>query len=289
MTESGHRFLRPIEAGRTRRNHRQLQAQRFLAIVANVALVSGLLAGGFWIYRQTQEDVRFAVRSIEIDGVRHSPRTDVDRIAEKYRGANLFRLEIESVRSEFAKLPWIQRVAVEKRLPDTLVVRLFERVPAALVNRGGTFHYVDATGVVFAELSPKVGNAELPIIASGNPQEIAACVELLASISRNDQPLYSRVSEIESLDDGGFRIYDRALRSFVILGESGDTTKWRMLHALAAAEGLGPGELEYADLRFRERMVLKPRDPSRLQPPVAAAPGVLVPAASVAAISASRD
>jgi hypothetical protein len=286
VAETSHRFLRPTDLGRTRRNHRRLQAWRVLAVFANIVLASLLALGGFWLYRQTQEDVRFAVKRIEITGVAHCPRAEVERVAKVYRGANLFRLDIEQVRVAFAGLPWVQRVAIEKRLPDTLTVRVFERKPVALFARGGAFHYVDGEGVVFAELSPAVGNPELPLIAGGDSGQIGGCVGFLAALMRTDAALYGRLSEIAPVDGGGFRVYDRSLRTYVILDVSAGQQKWRMLHGLVAAEGIAPGALEYADLRFHERIVLKPRVTGALQP--ASLNAAIVPALS-AAIASSRD
>ena len=286
VIETSHRFLRPTDLGRTRRNRRRLQAARVLAVFANVVLLAVLALGGFWLYRKTQEDRRFAVRRIEVTGVANGSRADVERVAGTYRGANLFRLDIERVRADFAALPWVKRVAIEKKLPDVLMVRVFERVPSALLARGGSLRYVDGDGVVFAELSPAVGNAELPLIAGGSPDGIAACVEFLTALTRTDAALYSRVSEIAPVEGGGFRIYDRSLETWVIVGESSAREKWRMLHALVKAEGLEPAALEYADLRFRERIVLKPRLQESPQPATLSA--TVMPALS-AAVASSRD
>jgi hypothetical protein len=59
-----------------------------------------------------------------------------------------------------------------------------------------------------------------------------------------------------------------------------------MLHALVSAEGLEPAALEYADLRFRERIVLKPRLQETLHP--ASLSAAMVPALG-SAIASSRD
>ncbi len=285
--ETGHRFLRPNDLGRTRRNHRQLQAQRLLMVAANALLVALLAVGSFWLYHRTQQDSRFAIRSVEISGAPHTPAATISRVAAAYRGRNLFRLDIAAVQQDFLTLPWVERIRVEKKLPDTLVIHVIERTPSALVVIEGTPRYVDAKGRIFADLSPATGNAELPLITETRTEAVARCVEFLEAIRTSDPLLYSRVSEIQSLEAGGFRLFDRALAAYVFIDDLDSFEKWRTLYRVAAVEGFSAGAIEYADLRFNDRIVVKPRAP-RIKPPVIA-PKVSSPIAVAPVVSSTED
>lgn len=257
--ETGHRFLRPNDLGRTRRNHRQLQAQRLLMVAANALLVGLLAVGSFWLYHRTQQDSRFAIRSVEISGAPHTPAATMSRVAAAYRGRNLFRLDIAAVQQDFLTLPWVERIRIEKKLPDTLVIHVIEKVPAALVVIDSTPQYVDSKGRVFADLSPATGNAELPLVSDTRSESVWRCVEFLEAIRTSAPLLYSRISEITSLEAGGFRLFDRALASYVFIDDLNSFEKWRSLYRVAAVEGFSAGDIEYADLRFDDRIVVKPR------------------------------
>jgi len=117
-----------------------------------------------WLYLRAQSDVRFALKSIDVAGAVHTPRAAIDQITKEYSGTNLFRLDISRLQRGLAKLPWVSRVEIEKKLPDTLRIRVVERLPIALVRSGERLQYVDEHGVAFAALSPSVGDPELPII-----------------------------------------------------------------------------------------------------------------------------
>lgn len=281
--ETGHRFLRPNDLGRTRRNHRQLQAQRLLMVGANALLVGLLAVGSFWLFHRTQQDSRFAIKSVEISGAPHTPAAIMSRVAATYRGRNLFRLDIATVQQDFLTLPWVETIRIEKRLPDTLVIHVVEKVPAALVVTGGTLRYVDAKGRIFADLSPATGNAELPLISDTRSESVMRCVEFLEAIRASDPLLYTRISEIASLEAGGFRLFDRSLASYVFIDDLNSFEKWRSLYRVAAVEGFSAGEIEYADLRFDDRIVVKPRA-VRIQAPVntpiVSSPGVEAPVVS---------
>ncbi|HEY0592869.1 MAG TPA: FtsQ-type POTRA domain-containing protein [Thermoanaerobaculia bacterium] len=259
---SSDRFFRPAELGTTPRNLRRLQARRLLVGLANLLLVVTLLLGGAWLWRKTQEDTRFAITTVEITGIVHAPRTAIEAIADGYEGANLFRLDLEGVRARLRRQPWIESVAVEKKLPDTLQIAITERKPAALVAAKDGLRYVDRSGVVFARLSPEVGDPDLPLIGETAPADIRAAVAFLETLRRERPDLYARVSQISASRSGGFAVWDRDLDSTVYVGPEG-ATKWTAVYQIAAAEGWGPGDLEYADVRFRERIVIKPKEAAR--------------------------
>ena len=254
---SSDRFLRPVEIGPTPRNLRRLQARKLLLISTNVLMVSLIVLGAFWAWRKTRDDARFGIRQIEVAGLHHAPRTEIEAVASRWKGANLFRLDHETVRAELRSHPWVESVSVEKKLPATLHIEIAERTPAALVVTDGAIRYVDRHGIVFAALSPRIGDPDLPLVSGADQSGIASAVEFLESVEREHPELYSRVSEIEAIPGEGFAVWDRELRTLVRLGPEG-ASRWLALHALVRADGWPAGSLEYADLRFRGRVVIKP-------------------------------
>ena len=60
--ESTQRFLRPLDAGRVRRNQRRIQAQRILTAASKIVLAIGVIVVAALIWQHTQSDSRFAVK-----------------------------------------------------------------------------------------------------------------------------------------------------------------------------------------------------------------------------------
>ncbi|MEO8217211.1 MAG: FtsQ-type POTRA domain-containing protein [Acidobacteriota bacterium] len=256
---SATRFLRPIDVERTRRNRRQVQVQKILIIAANLLLAATLFIAALWLYQKTTQDRRFAITHVEILGSDHVSPSDLALLAGRYRGRNLFKMEIAGIRSDFAALPWVEHIAIGKKLPGTLTIRIFERKPAALLMERGVLRYVDRDGVVIAPLSAAVGNPELPLVAVESRQELPALMHFLTELRDGDPLLFARVSEIRPVDGGGVRIFERELRTFVILQTASDLEKWKTLYPLVSGDGYAPSSIEYADLRFQDRIVIKPR------------------------------
>jgi cell division protein FtsQ len=251
------RFLRPHDVNRLRRNQRRIQVQRILVVARNILVVAALIIGAMWAYQQTQSDARFAVKRIEVQGVKHTPAAALDLITRQYTGLNLFKIDIARVQRDLGGLAWVSRIDIEKQLPDTLRIHITERQPVALVSLDGRLLYIDANAVAFAELSPQVGDDDLPIITGASGAELQRAVTFVRDLRRRDPQVYSRISEIRPIPPRGFALFDRDLGAFVYANGEDLSSKWRDLYALIAAEQRP--DIEYADLRFNDRIVLKPR------------------------------
>lgn len=257
------RFLRPADVARLRRNQRRIQVQRLLVVARNVGLVAVVIAGAIWAYRHTQSDARFAVRTIEVTGAVHTSRAALDLVTRRYVGLNLFQIDIARVQKDLGGLGWVRRIGIEKKLPDTLVIKITERTPVALLRSGERLLYVDEEGAGFAELSPATGNDDLPIITDAHGAELTRTVSLLRDLRARDRELYSRVSEVWPIPPRGFALYDRDLGAVVYANSDDIAKKWRELYAVLEAEN--DPKIEYADLRFADRVIVKPLETMHVQ------------------------
>ncbi|HKR63552.1 MAG TPA: FtsQ-type POTRA domain-containing protein, partial [Thermoanaerobaculia bacterium] len=225
-----------------------------LAIAIVVAIVA---------YRHTQSNARFAVRSIEVEGAVHTPRAAIDRVTQRYVGLNLFQIDIARVQRDLGGLGWVQRIDIEKELPDVLRIKITERTPVALVRNGERLLYTDQQGLGFAELSPAAGDDDLPIITGAEGAELARTVALLRELRNGDAELYARVSEVWPIPPRGFALYDRALGAVVYANAEDVAAKWRGLYSVLAAEN--HPKIEYADLRFANRLIVKTAENNHAQ------------------------
>lgn len=251
------RFLRPNDVARPR-NQRRIQVQRVLFILRNVFLVALLLAGGVWGYLRTQSDARFAVRTIDVVGAVHTPADALDIVTSRYVGLNLFKIDIARVQNDLGGLAWVSRIDIEKKLPDTLRIKIAERKPVALVRSGDRLLYADEQGVAFAELSPAVGDDDLPLIANASGAELVRTIKFLTELRTRDPHVYARISEVRPVPPRGFAVFDRQINALVYVNADDVSAKWRSLYSILDAEQRPP--IAYADLRFADRVVIKPSE-----------------------------
>lgn len=257
------RFLRPADVARLRRNQRRLNVQRLLVILRSIALLAAVLGGAIWIWQHTRSAPNFAVKHIQLDGVVHTPMAALTVATERYKGSNLFQIDIDRVQRDLGGLGWVNRIEIEKKVPDTLRIKITERVPVALSRSGDRLLYVDEKGVAFAELSPRVGNDDLPIITDAHGPELQRTIDLLRHLRAKDRELYSRISEVWPIAPRGFALYDRDLGAVVYANADDVSEKYRSLYAILQSES-NP-KIEYADLRFADRVIVKQVEPTHGQ------------------------
>jgi cell division protein FtsQ len=124
----------------------------------------------------------FVVRTIEISGREHVDRDQVYGIVMDARGQDMPLVDLAATRQKLLAIGWVGDARVSRRLPDTLVVDIVERKPAAILQRNQQLSLIDATGRVLAPVDPRTMPVQLPlVIGPGAETQIGALEALIAS------------------------------------------------------------------------------------------------------------
>lgn len=91
---------------------------------------------------------RWPVRYLRVDAAfNHVSAEQIRAAVAKQLGTGFFALDIGAVRASVSRLPWVDRVEVSKRWPDTLELRVVEREPFA---RWGENRLIGHDGALFS-------------------------------------------------------------------------------------------------------------------------------------------
>ncbi|MEJ6489354.1 FtsQ-type POTRA domain-containing protein [Leucobacter sp. USCH14] len=126
-----------------------------------------------------------AVREVEVSGVESVNAGDVKRALERFEGRPLALIDDAEVHRALEPFPVIQRYAVERVPPHTLVVRIEERVPVISVAGAEGVELYDAAGVLLgaADTAP----AGVPL-GSGALTDLSSAAFRSASRALRDMP-----------------------------------------------------------------------------------------------------
>jgi len=127
----------------------------------------------------------FKVSGYEIVGLNHMNRSRVDevvtgelrRAAEQAGSAKAPQalVDVAAIRQRLLAFGWVKDARVSRRLPDTLVIDIVERRPAALWQNRGELALIDAEGVVLDRV-PITKMPDLPLLigtgANGQAQQL---------------------------------------------------------------------------------------------------------------------
>lgn len=146
----------------------------------------------------------FTIKSVKVEGVKIIQASEIERLAAGAPGQNLLLFDQDSLSRRIALHPLVSKVSFVREFPSTLVIKVSERTPSALVLVGKGAVEVDSQGVFLRRLEswPQV---DYPVItgvtvsdASGPGQKIddpllAAALNLLGQAPAELLPLIGEV------------------------------------------------------------------------------------------------
>ena len=136
----------------------------FLALIAAVVLVAldvphrAMVSLGEAIGR-----AGFTVKRVDVVGIRHMDSTPVYQIALDQRSMAMPLVDVSDIREQLLKFGWVKDARVSRRLPDTLVVDIVERKPAALWQGPQQLALIDSDGTVIDRV-PVTQMPDLPLL-----------------------------------------------------------------------------------------------------------------------------
>lgn len=117
----------------------------------------------------------FEVKRVEVTGIKRMERLTVYAIALDQHSMAMPLVDLEKVRSQLMQYGWVEDARVSRRLPDTLVVDIVERIPKAIWQHNQKLSLVDAKGIILDKVRAGVPTPDLPLLigADANQQAIA--------------------------------------------------------------------------------------------------------------------
>jgi cell division protein FtsQ len=127
----------------------------------------------------------FVVRNVEIVGRQKADRDVVYDVAMEQQSRAMPLVDLEGTRAKLMQLGWIADARVSRRLPDTLVVDIVERKPAAIWQHRQRLALIDKDGVVIAPVD-YARMPDLPVVigpgANHQATELSALLEAAPSL-----------------------------------------------------------------------------------------------------------
>jgi len=189
-----------------------------------------------------------------VSGLTHMSADPVYAAATGGASSAMLATSPAEIRERLLAMPWVKEAGVARRLPSTLVIRIVERVPAALWQQHGHVSLMDATGHALpaSDLAPY---AKLPLVVGAGANLEYPSLMALLSTERAIAPMVDAATWV------GGRRWDLILKSRETLAlPEGYAEAEAALAAFARANAkeplIGRGFARF-DLRLPGRMVVR--------------------------------
>ncbi|GAA4773140.1 cell division protein FtsQ/DivIB [Novosphingobium ginsenosidimutans] len=146
-----------------------------------VASFAGVPAMAQMQLAQVASDAGFEVRRVEVRGVKNLNELKVYERALAERNRAMPLVDVDGLREELLQLSWVEDARVSRQLPDSLVVDIVERKPAAVLRKADKLVLIDATGHELEVVGPARAKGKLVVSGPGAGKQVVALQELMAA------------------------------------------------------------------------------------------------------------
>lgn len=222
--------------------------------------VSGLLIAGAGAIANTRQghsivaDISalagFTIEAVVVEGISELSENDVVTRLDLGPSKSLFSFDIERAREDLQKLAWVKDVVVAKTYPDRLSVRINERKPFAIWQKGNALSIIERDGIKIDRFDDRFSNLPLLVGKGANIHgaEIVFMVKKIA-VLENKVKAYVRV---------GARRWDLRLNNGLVvrLPDENVAIALEELARLDQVHNLFMRDIEIIDMRLSDRLVL---------------------------------
>ena len=207
----------------------------------------------------------FSVKRVEIKGLDRMQKLPVYSVALDQQSMAMPLVDIAGTRARLMRFGWIEDARVSRRWPDTLVVDVVERKPAAVWQHNQRLSLIDSSGVVLEEVKLDA-MPDLPLVIGPAANRQAETLTRLLAAAPQLKPMLEGATWV------GGRRWDLRFQSGEVLAlpEGQDRAAKALIHfgrMDQAAQLLGRGLARF-DMRVPGKMIVR----------ISNEPGTVVPA-----------
>ena len=259
---------------RFRRAHvKPARRKRTWRAMAGPAIRYGVASAivGLAIYRGAQVSATahlLQVNRIVVHGNERLSRGEVLAVLSGLRGESLLWTDLDSWRRRLLASPWVRDAALRRSLPSTVEVVVSERQPIGIARiNGGDMYLVDERGVIIDQYGPQYADFDLPIIdglsavnqdGSLTDERRAELAARLTAALKAKPQVARRVSQIDVTDLHNVSVILSGDAAVIQLGEDQFLPRLQAYLELAQARRERVADIDYVDLRFDDRIYVKP-------------------------------
>lgn len=211
------------------------------------------------------------VTRITVSGNTRMSRGEVISLLDDLRGRNMVLVNLEDWRRKLLASPWVADAAIRRVLPGTVEVLISERLPMGVGRLGDALYLIDERGGIIDEFGPNYSELDLPVIdgLAAAPREggplvdearAALATRLLTSLQARPD-LARRVSQIDVSDLRDAVVILKGDTALVRVGDDQFAERLQSYVDLAPALRQRVPDIDYVDLRFGERVYVRPQAP----------------------------
>ena len=266
-----------VKPARHRRTWRSLAGPAIIAACLLVAVSFAMFRGRALLGRVGM----LQVDRIVVHGNERLSKGEVMGMLDGLRGESLFWTDLDIWRRRLMASPWVRDAAIRRSRPSTVDVVISERTPFGVSRVGEAMYLVDERGILIDQYGPQYADLDLPLIdglatpsSDGSAADTARAElasRIIASI-RTKPELARKLSQIDVGDLHNASVILSGDPAVIYLGDDLFVQRLQQYVDLAPALRERVPAIDYVDLRFDDRIYVRPTGGTKLTEIAAAHP-----------------
>jgi cell division protein FtsQ len=193
---------------------------------------------------------------------------EVLALVDGLRGQNILAVDLDHWQEKLLASPWVDGATIRRVLPSTVEITVKERRPMGVGRIGTTMYLIDSRGVIIDEYGPAYADIDLPIIdgLAASPQDGGSIVDVaraefaarvIASLSTRPE-LQQMVSQLDVSNLRDAVVILDGDPAWLRLGDADFATRLQQYVDLAPSLRERVAAVDYVDLRFDQRLYVRP-------------------------------
>jgi len=188
------------------------------------------------------------------------------------RGQNILAVSLDEWQQKLLSSPWVESATIRRVLPSTVEITVQERQPMGIGRIGTAMYLIDGKGMIVDEYGPAYADIDLPIIdgLAASPQDGGSIVdgaraEFAARVIGDLSTRPEIAKKVSQLDVSNLHDAVAILDGDTVLlrlGESDFAARLQQYIDLAPTLRERVQGMDYVDLRFDERLYVRPARPA---------------------------
>jgi cell division protein FtsQ len=206
-------------------------------------------ASPWWGPRVLSKLAFFRVRAVEVEGAHYVTAGDVVAAMRVDTSVSVWD-DVRPLATRLHALQEIEEATITRKLPGTLLVRVTEKAPVALIPATGDLRVYDGSGTALP-IDPARIDMDLPIVNRPDRRVL----KLLDNVRSQNPGLYARISDVRRLSSGDLVV----TMPDMVVRAPGTVDAGRLAEVLPVTADLARRHVRAAelDLRYRDQVVVR--------------------------------
>ncbi len=215
------------------------------------------------------------VANLAVFGNQRLSTGEVLSLLDGLRGRHILGIDLGEWQQRLQSSAWVEEATLRRVLPATIEVRIRERQPMAIGRVASALYLVDANGVVVDEYGPTYADLDLPMVdgmggagpGKGVMDEarVSLAGRVIAGLAARPD-LLGKVSLIDVSNAHDAVVMLEGDTAMLRLGEEAFVERLQQYLDLGDALRERVAAIDYVDLRFPERLYVRPAKGAAVAP-----------------------